>query len=195
MESREDFLDLYTRPPTSLAALYPNVPVPDPSYAPYLLAARWAVHDLYGEDMPAIAADLLEAGYDAPAIRRLAGEMHVRSSSEVESLTVRMFSDLGVRYPLSETEANLIVSRQIAREAIAGIRNPWAAASKLEISIWGWRAPNSTLGEIFGINDAIDIEPKYRPPLETLRNQLLDSFALLACLADEDIIRASEQRT
>ena len=193
MESREDFLDLYTRPPTSLAGLYPNVPTPDPSYAPYLLAARWAVHDLFAEDVPGIAIELLEAGYDAPAVRRIAGEMNVRSSSDVESLMERMFGEFAVRYPLSHMEANLIVSRQIAREVIAGIRNPWAAANKLEISIWGWRAPNSTLGEIFGINEAIDIEPKYRPPLETLRNQLLDSFASLACLADDDIIQLSEQ--
>lgn len=191
MESREDFVDLYTKPPTSLAELYPDVPAPDPSYAPHLLAARWTVNDLYGEDMPRIAADLLEAGYDAPSIRRLAGEMNVRSCSDVESLIERMFGDLAVRYPLSHKEANLIASRQIAREVIAGIRNPWAAANKLEISIWGWRPPNSTLGEIFGVNDAIDIDPEYRPPLETLRKQLLDSFASLARLADEDIVRVS----
>lgn len=125
-------------------------------------------------------------------MRRLAGEMNVRSSSDVESLVKAMFGELAVRYPLSQMEANLIFSRQIAREVIAGLLNPWAAANKLEISIWGWRAPNSSLGDIFGINDAIDIEPRYRPSLETLRKQLHDAFASLACLADEDIIGVSE---
>jgi hypothetical protein len=181
METREDFLDLYTKAPTSLATIYPDVPAPDPPYSPYVLAARWAVHDLYGEDMPRIAADLLEAGYDTPTMRRLAGEMNVSSSSDVEVLVERMFREFAVRYPLSQTEANMFVSRQIAREVIAGIRNPWAAANKLEISIWSWRAPNSMLGEIFGVNDAIDIEPKYRPSLEMLRNQLLDSLASWPC--------------
>ena len=189
METREDFLDLYTRPPTSLAATYPDIPPPDPSYCPHLLAARWAVHDLYGEDMPGIAADLLEAGHDTPTIRRLAGEMNVRSSSDVEFLVERMFRELGTRYPLSHAEANLIISRHIAREVIAGNHNPWAAANKLEIAIWGWHAPNSTLGAIFGINEAIDIEPKFRPTLETLRNELLDSFASLARLTDEEVLR------
>jgi hypothetical protein len=131
METREDFLDLYTRPPTSLATSYPDVPAPEPPYSPYLLAARWAVHDLYGEDIPRIAADLLEAGYDTPTTRRLAGEMNVSSSSEVEALVKRMFRGFAVRYPLQQTEANLIFSRQIAREVIAGILNPWAAANKL----------------------------------------------------------------
>jgi hypothetical protein len=189
METREDFLDLYTRPPTSVAATYPDIPVPDPPYSPHLLAARWTVHDLYGEDMPRIAADLLEAGYDTPMIRRLAGEMNVKSSSDIESLVERMFREFEIRYPLSHMEANLIISRQIAREVIAGSRNPWAAANKLEIAIWGWDAPNPTLGAIFGINEAIDIEPKYRPTLEALRSELFDSFATLARLTDEEFLR------
>ena len=189
MDTREDFMDLYTRPPGSVAATYPDVPAPDPSYSPYLLAARWQTHDLYGEDMPGIAADLLEAGYDTLTIRRLAGEMNVTSSSDVEPLVERMFREFAVRYPLSDTQAKLIFSRQIAREVIAGIRNPWAAANKLEITIWGWKAPNSVLGAIFGINEAIDIEPKYRPSIETLRNELFDSYASLARLTDQEVLQ------
>jgi hypothetical protein len=189
METRQDFLDLYTRPPTSFAADYPEVPHPGPPYSPYVLAARWTTHDLFGEDMPRIAADLLQAGYDTPATRRLAGEMNVNSSSDVEALVKRMFNELAVRYPIGQTEANLIFSRQIAQEVIAGIRNPWEAANKLEISIWGWHAPNATLGEIFGVSAAIDIEPKYRPSLDELRKQLLDSFAALACLTDEEVLQ------
>jgi hypothetical protein len=189
VDTREDFWDLYTRSPTSLAATYTDVPVPDPPYSPYLLAARWTVHDLYGEDMPRIAADLLEAGHDTPATRRLAGEMNISSSSEVQLLVERLFKEFAIRYPLSRAEANLIISRQVAREVIAGILNPWAAANKLEIAIWGWHPPNSTLGAIFGINEAIDIEPQYRPPLETLRKELLDSFASLARLTDEELIQ------
>lgn len=139
--------------------------------------------------MPRIAADLLEAGNDTPTIRRLAGEMNVRSSSDVETLVERMFREFAIRYPLSQVEANLIISRQIAREVIAGLQNPWAAANKLEIAIWGWHAPSSTLGAIFGINEAIDIEPKYRPSLEALRKELLDSFATLARLTDQELLQ------
>lgn len=52
-----------------------EIPLPDPSLTPILIAARWVSHDLYNQDMPGIAADLLEAGYDTPALIRLAGEM------------------------------------------------------------------------------------------------------------------------
>jgi hypothetical protein len=45
-----------------------------------------------------------------------------------------------------------------------------------------------TLGTIFGINEAIDIEPKYRPALESLRNELLDSFACLGSYSDQKLL-------
>ena len=105
----------------------------------------------------------------------------------MEALLERMFREFAIKYPLPKTDAKLIVSRQIAREVIAGIRNPWVAANKLELSIWNWDAPNTTLGQIFGINGAIDVEPMYRPTLEVLQKELLDSFADLARLTDEDL--------
>ena len=44
--------------------------------------------------MPLVAADLLEAGYDTPSLRRLAGELNVASYSDVEPLVARMFPTL-----------------------------------------------------------------------------------------------------
>ena len=137
MDTQEDFSDLYTKAPISHSPEYPDVPVPDAALSPRLLAARWQSHDLYGQDMPRVAADLLEAGYDTPSLVRLAGEMNVESSADVEPLVGRVFRELGVRYPISETEAKLISSRQIAREVIAGKRNAWASANHLEIAFWG----------------------------------------------------------
>jgi hypothetical protein len=66
-----DFLELYALPPQSFADQYPNVPKPYSSIAPQLLAAKWICHDIYGEEMPSIAADLLEEGCDSPAKPRL----------------------------------------------------------------------------------------------------------------------------
>lgn len=62
MNTREEFLDLYTSLPTSVAANYTDVPPPDPSNSLYLLAAQWQLSDLYAEDTPGLAADLLENG-------------------------------------------------------------------------------------------------------------------------------------
>jgi hypothetical protein len=191
MDTQEDFSDLYTKLPISYSQVYPDVPVPDAALSAHLLAARWQSHDLYGEDMPRVAADLLEAGHETPSVVRLAGEMNVGASADVELLVGRMFRELGVRYPISETEAKLISSRQIAREVIAGKRNAWAAANHLEIAIWGWHGmATPALGEIFMINDEIDWDRKYRRPLEELRTSLLDCFASLAKITDNEIEKA-----
>lgn len=130
--------------------------------------------------MPGIAADLLEAGFDSPALRRLAGEMQVNGSAEIEPLVGRMFRELGIGYPLQEKEANLIASRQIAREVIAGSRNAWAAANHIEIVIWNRISENAEVEMIFSINDEIDWDAPERRPLPELDAALVDAFARLA---------------
>ena len=110
-----------------------EIPLPDPPQTPILIAARWVSHDLYNEDMPGIAADLLEAGYDTPALIRLAGEMQIYASPDANRLIGKAFYELGVPWPLSEVQAKLIATRQIAREAVAGKRDLYRAASHLEI--------------------------------------------------------------
>ena len=44
-------------------------------------------------------------------------------------------------------------------------------------------------GAIFGINEAIDIAPEYRPSIEALGRELLDSYASLACLSDQEVLQ------
>jgi hypothetical protein len=143
--NKEDLSGLYTDAPQSWAISYPDVPPPDGPNSPIALAARWASHDLYGEKMPEIALDLLEAGFDTPALRRLAGETLIKSTADAEPLVSRVFGELGVPYPLNENDARLWVTRQVSREVISGIRNPWAAASHLEIAIWCWIAGSTDL--------------------------------------------------
>jgi hypothetical protein len=178
----EDLRSLYTRPPSSVASEYPEVPLPESSLSPMILAARWASHDLYGEDMPGIAADLLEAGFDTPTLRRLSGEMQISNSADAEPLVNGMFRELGVPYPLRALEAKFIASRQLAREVIAGHRNGWAAASHLEIVIWGWPPPNADLATIFSINDEIDWDGPHRRSLSDLTNHLMAAFARIATM-------------
>jgi hypothetical protein len=183
-KSEEDaFRDLYTSPPKSLVGTYPDIQPPDSPISPIMLAARWASGDLHGEDMPAIAADLLEIGFDTPSIRRLAGELQIHCSADAEWLVSGMFRELGIVYPLAKEDAQLVVSRQIAREVIAGKRNAWAAASHLEIAIWGWFPENEELATIFTIHDEIDCDARFRRPLSQLTKDLSDTFAKLANLA------------
>ena len=183
----ENLSYLYAEAPVSATGEYPDVPPPDPPLSPLLLAARWQSHDLYGEDIPGVAADMLEAGYDTPALRRLAGEIQIASSSDVEPLVTQMFHELGVGFPLSGVRARMVTSRQVAREVVAGLRNRWTAASHLEIVVWRWNAPDGTLAALFSINDEIDWDQQYRRNIDILNRELLDLFARIGRLTDSEI--------
>lgn len=182
----DDFRHLFTAVPNSFADKYPDVPKPEPRLSPKLLAARWTAHDLHGEDMPLIAADLLEAGYDSPSLRRLAGEMNIHCSADVEDIVARTFQELSVEYPMSESAARLFASRQIAREVIAGERNPWAAASHLEIVVWGWSRENSDIAALVDLLDELDWGTILRRQLPALSWELLDAFARLGALTSRE---------
>ncbi|MGA2047911.1 MAG: hypothetical protein ABSG96_09460 [Terracidiphilus sp.] len=186
VKEQQDLRYIYTDPPISYADKYPEVPKPASRLSPTLIAAQWASHALHGEDMPALAADLLESGLDTPALRRLAGELQVSCSADVEDLVGRMFRELSVLYPISETEARVIFSRQVAREVIAGERNAWAAASHLEIGVYGWAAETADIQTLFQLNDEIDWDSKYRRPLKTLTAELIETFARIGAPTERE---------
>ena len=137
VKETQDFRTLFTDPPISFSDQFPEIPQPDNDLTPQLLAARWTMRSLRGEDMPIIAANLLEAGHDTLSLRRLAGEINIDHSEDIEALVTKVFKDLSAQYPLTEEEAKFICTRQIAREVIAGKRNFWAAASYLSKALWG----------------------------------------------------------
>ena len=162
--------------------------MPEEPLSPLILAARWASNDLYGEQMPALAADLLEAGFDSPSLRRLAGEMHITRSADLELLVSATFRELGIHYPLSDKEGRLIASRQIAREVIHGRRNPWAAATHLEIRVWSWHCGIPEILRIFDLNDQPKWDSPFRPPVSKLEQEMYDAFARLAIINPNDLV-------
>jgi hypothetical protein len=181
----QDFRTLFTDPPISFAEEYPDVPMPDSEHSPQILAARWITHDLYGEDMPSIAANLLEAGYDTPALCQLAGEIQVACSADVEDLVARMFRDFHVPYPMSEDEAKMIFSRQIAREVIAGKRNAWAAAS-LTHQMWRWNSENADLNQISELRGSLDWDAVNQNRLPEMTADLITAFARVGAPTDRE---------
>jgi hypothetical protein len=170
-EGRPDRRSVYGEAPRSFAERFPTIPKPEQRLSPRLLAARWACNDLYAEDVPAIAADLLGANYDSQAIRRLAGETNLHSRADAEVLLVKMFRDLSVPYPVPQQTAILMVVRQIAREVIAGERNAWNAAAHVPFSQWEWRTEIPDLWTIYLLNEELDSE--YGRPIPTLTEELI----------------------
>lgn len=182
---RESGTYLHLEASTPLSSKFPEAPPPDPRLTPILLAAQWITRDLYADAMPGIAADLLEAGYDTPSLRRLAGEILIVTRDDADQLVSKMFRELGHSYSFSETQAKLIVTRQIAREVIAGKRDAYAAASHIERVIWGREPATPDIEELFMISDEYHWDAGQQRYLPGFVTEQLEVFARLAVLPDE----------
>jgi hypothetical protein len=112
---------------------------------PVLIAARWICGDLLPEDVPEVAIGLIEVGHEEPSVYRVAAEVKVACRDDVETLLNRMFAALGVSYPIPLEDARLTVARQIAREVVAGLKDPWAAAMKLDRVAPHWEMENQEI--------------------------------------------------
>ena len=185
-QDQQDFRYLYTDPAISYSKEYAEIPEPKPKLSPEMLAVKWVRGDLHAEDMPSLAADLLESGMDTPSLRRLAGEMHVACSADVEEIVGRMFRELGVAYPISVTEALAIYSRQVAREVIHGYRNAWAAASHLVKGIWPRKHENPDIRALSELLDSLDWNAVNQGTLPTLTAELIEVFARLGAPTDRE---------
>jgi hypothetical protein len=165
--------------PVCYSEKFPDVPKPSSHAMPELVAARWAAGDIRPEQTPGMAADMLESGLDTPSMRRLAGEMLVGCRADVEELVVKMLKELGVEVPDSEVEAKMLSTRQIAREVIAGMRNPWKTAAELE-RIWHYEIwHHKYLCDIAQLVDEVHWDPPNGRTFSTLNRELVEMFALL----------------
>lgn len=191
VKERQDFSGLYADAAISFAEEFPEVPRPELRLSYKLLAAQWVCGDLRPEEMPSIAAELLDDGEDTPALRRLAGEMHVSCCADIEKIVGSVFEELWVSYPISEAQAKMILTRQIAREVIHGERNAWAATSHLEIVVWERKAENTDLQTIFDLRDQLNWDSANRGQIPTLTEDLIKTFVRIGALtAGERRIRS-----
>jgi hypothetical protein len=178
-QTQSDYEKAFDAPPACYSAKFPDVPAPRQSTVLELIAARWIAGDIWPEQTPGIAADLLEAGLDTPSVRRLAGEMNVRCQADVQDLVVKMLNELGVKVPSSEAEARLFSTQQIAREVVAGMRNPWKAASEVE-RLWGYEIwHQKDLPDVAQLLEALDRISIGRGTLPRLTDELVEVFVRL----------------
>jgi hypothetical protein len=182
-------------PPRNWSEQYPDTPKHEPKLSIHLIAAQWACHDLHGEDMPGIAADLLEAGLDSPGLRRLAAESEAASTADVAGLVARALRDFGIPHPLPEDQAQLILARQIARQVIAGDRVPSNAANYIEQILWGRRPTNEYLAMLLYLNDEREWDTEYQRFMPAMTVDLMDAFARLAEMSDVQIFAAKHEQS
>jgi len=183
--NQEEMAHLHEELPEPYTAEFPDVPAPVNPLSPHLLAAQWTCGLLLPEDMPSLAADLLEHDFDSPSLRCLAGEINVHSRRDIEDVVSCTFKELSVLYPIPQQYAHETVTRQFAREVIAGKRNVWAASFALDkITDWDWKHEIEGLYALLYLNEELDLDCG-RPAAE-IKADLIQTFAELGAQTDRE---------
>jgi hypothetical protein len=181
---RDQGLDPFRDEPRSYAALYPDVPLPGP-LTPKELAAQWTAGKIPCEKIPAVLLDLLERGFDTPALRRAAAEPTFALTAEAEPFMARVFPELGVEYPMKAELWRLVVSRQIAREVIAGKVSAWDGAARLFWGVWNRERnpPIAAVRDVIALHDCRS-DSITRERMVAMNSELVAKFAEIASLPD-----------
>jgi hypothetical protein len=100
------------------------------TFNPDLFVAKWYCSRVLPEDMPTFAADALEAGYDGPALRRLAG-LQKPSTADVGDLFQKSLVEIGRVKIKSQDQAIVFLSRLIAKDIVEDRLDPVQGAEVL----------------------------------------------------------------
>jgi hypothetical protein len=96
-------------------------------FDPTQFAAAYVLGELHSENAPAAAADALEAGYDGPLLRRLAG-LERPSGWEIDQILPRVLFELNAKQPSTE-QAALVLAKARARRILDSRENPLDSTS------------------------------------------------------------------
>lgn len=99
-------------------------------FNPDLFVARWYCSRVLPEDMPEFAADALEAGFDGPALRRIAGLIRP-TSRDVGGLFECALCEIGTVRVQSKEQALVFLSRLTALDIVEGRIEPLHGAETL----------------------------------------------------------------
>jgi hypothetical protein len=117
------------------------------------LAEDFALGELLTSDMPDTAMRLLEAGYDSPSLRRLAGSQ-AHESEPIAKLLTKSLDELGVRVP-SPPEAGLAIARRIAGDVVRGSMTPYEGARRI------WRDVYTRFPELAQLRSFVGLASEY----------------------------------
>jgi hypothetical protein len=150
-------------------------------FDPGKLAVQYYFGDLQYWKLPKLACDALEAGWDGPALRRLAGLATTRDGSEIRADDLRTdeidsaFREMGVNAPISKDEARLILAIESASRAMDGSSNIFDEATHVRIHLCWFSDPPDLLSRIVKLSE----EAKHAPRSQWARIEadLKNAFA------------------
>jgi hypothetical protein len=120
-------------------------------------------------------------------LRRLAGEVEAFCRADVEDLVAGVHRDFHIPYPMQQKAAQLLLTRQIAREVIAGTRDIWLAEFDLK-EVWNWDPGTDDVATVLHLYDEAVWSDEAQRYVPDLTPTLLDTFGRLAKLSDDQIV-------
>ena len=100
-------------------------------FNPDLFVAKWYCSKVGPENMPQFAADALEAGFDGPALRKLAGLVKP-TSWDIDDLFQDTLKEISTIRVHSKPQAIRFLSRKTAADILSGELEPILGADILE---------------------------------------------------------------
>lgn len=100
---------------------------------PQLIAAKWYLGELSGEEMTDLACQALELGHDGKCLRYLAG-LTSPTRRDIEKTVEGAMQELGVRAPIAKSDAALWMAKRVASEIIEGHIEPYGGACRICLS-------------------------------------------------------------
>jgi hypothetical protein len=107
-----------------------------PSLQPDILAALWYSGEIPSPVMPALATELLAAGWDGKWLRYCAGETDPLTA-DLKVYVPYVFLELGARAPLTEDEAHETIGAYLVKEMAEGRLDPIEGVHSIA-ELYGW---------------------------------------------------------
>lgn len=142
---------------------------------PYRLAVRYYFGELGYWELPKIAQDALEQGYDGPSLRRLAGLTSPVASDISREEIDAAFKEMGVAAPMARDRTRLVLAAESASQALHGQFNVFDAATHIRIYLCGLEEPPPELRRIVSLSEQARHAPQ--TTWENLEAELRDAMA------------------
>lgn len=95
---------------------------------------KYVLGSLLSDDLPRVALEALEAGYDSPSLRQVAGASGA-DPRDINDLFIRALTELRIQMP-SPADAALSLARQIAGEVVQGTISPYEGARRIWFDVY-----------------------------------------------------------
>lgn len=143
------------------------------AFNPRLEQAKYIQGFLHAEDMPSVAADALEAGFDGRALRSLAGLVRP-TSWEADPLWRTAQSEMNL-IAMSKEDALLLVADWLIEEFESGKRSLRSTSKWLERLCWT-NDYDERLINIFQLEDVRGVEGYNDPEIDSLLIECFKRF-------------------